>query len=240
MRPRWAFLYLTRFGSSISDRSPRLFWCPVEDFAAADPYLHPDRPVNRHRGGLSVIDVCPQRVEGNPAFFVLFRSRNFSSAKPAAAHDANAFGAHAHRRCNRHFHGAPERHPAFELPRDILGEQKTVQLGTLNLMNENFHLFVGDLLELLFQLRDLFTAPPDHDAGAGRMDRDHGFLGSSVDQDPRDPGLFQPVVDIVPDAQIFLEFPGKIFVVVPSRIPRAQDAEPTSDRMYSLPQRPPD
>ena len=178
-------------------------------------------------------------MEGNPAFFVLFRSRNFGSAKPAAAHDANAFGAHAHRRCNRHFHGAPERHPAFELPRDILGEQKTVQLGTLNLMNENFHLFVGDLLELLFQLRDLFTAPPDHDAGAGRMDRDHGFLGSSVDQDPRDPGLFQPVVDIVPDAQIFLEFPGKIFVVVPIRIPRAQDAEPKSDRMYFLTQRTP-
>src|ERR1041385_7246510 len=73
IRPRWAFLYLTLFGSNIVIYSSNfLLRCSIQDFTTTDPHFHADCPVNRHRSCLSIIDIGTQRVERNAPFFVLF------------------------------------------------------------------------------------------------------------------------------------------------------------------------
>jgi len=72
-------------------------------------------------------------VQGDAPLAVPLHARDLRPAEPAAAIDADAECAHAHRRLHGALHGAAEGHPALELLRDSLGHQHGVDLGLADL-----------------------------------------------------------------------------------------------------------
>src|SRR5207249_1091677 len=137
---------------------------------------------------------------------------------------------------DRHFHRTAERHPSFELAGNIFGEEVSVEFRALDFMDEDFHFLVRNLLELLFQLCDFLAASADDDSGTGGMNGDNGPFRRTVDEDPRDSGFLQPVLNILPDLEVLLEFSCKILLVVPVGIPGPEDPKAKTDRMYFLSQ----
>src|ERR1700687_3073978 len=65
----------------------------LEDLALEDPHLDAAGAVGRERGGVAIVDVGAQRMQGHPALAVPFHARDFGAAQPAGAVDADALRA---------------------------------------------------------------------------------------------------------------------------------------------------
>src|SRR5690606_23418848 len=99
------------------------------DLAFEDPDLDPDDPVGRFGFGNAIVDVGTQRMKRNAAFAIPFGTRDVGTAKATTNVDADALGPHAHRRLHGALHGAAERHTAFELLGNALGDERRIGLG---------------------------------------------------------------------------------------------------------------
>src|SRR5690349_2567545 len=87
----------------------------TEDLALEDPHLDAAGPVGGLGGRLGIIDMGAKRVQRHPALAIAFGTRNLGTAETAAADDADALGAEAHRRLHRALHRTAERDPALQL-----------------------------------------------------------------------------------------------------------------------------
>ena len=111
-------------------------------------------------------------VQQHAAFAIPFHPRDLGAAEPAAAIDADALRAKAHRRLHRPLHRPAERDAAFELLGDAVGDQLGVDLGLPDLDDVEADLALRDLRQIGAQLVDIGALLADDDAGAGRMQRD--------------------------------------------------------------------
>src|SRR5262249_53055800 len=152
------------------------------------PYLHAARAVRRVRSRAREVDVRAQRVQRNAALAVGLEPRHLRAAEPPGAVDADALRARTHRRCDRLLHGAAERHALLELLRDVLGDELSVEVGALDLLDVQLHLLLRELLHLFGELVDLLALAPDHEARTRGLDADRDLLALALDRDLRDPG----------------------------------------------------
>src|SRR5690606_29881665 len=200
-----------------------------QDIALVYPDLHAAGPVGGARGRDAVVDVGAQRVQRHPAFPVPLHPRDFRAAQAAAAVDADALGAEPHGRLDRPLHGAAECHAALELLRDVLGDQRGVELRLADLDDVEMHLRAGHLGQVAAQLLDVLALLADDHAGPRRMDGDARALGRALDHHPADAGLGQARLKIAPELQVLVQHVGVVVVGVPARVPRPVDAEPKPD-----------
>src|SRR5208337_907634 len=106
-----------------------------EHFAAEDPDLDADLAVGGARFGKAVGDVGAQRLQRHATFAVPFLTRDFRTAEASGDVDLDALRAHPHRARHCFFHRAAKSDAAFELERDILGDQLRVEVGAAHLVD---------------------------------------------------------------------------------------------------------
>src|SRR5690606_27044745 len=108
----------------------------------------------------------------------------------------DALGAQAHGRLHGALHGAAEGDPAFQLLRDVLGDQLGVGFRLADLDDVQVNLAFGAGRDVLAQLLDVSALLADHDARAGGVDRHAALLVRTLDDDARHAGgaqtLLQP------------------------------------------------
>src|SRR3954470_3872450 len=106
----------------------------------ADPALDADLAVHGQGFREAVIDIFTQGVQRHATFALPFTPGDVRAAEAARALDPNAFGAQSHRHFHGFLHGAAESDAALELKRDVLGHERSLDLGLLHLLNveENF------------------------------------------------------------------------------------------------------
>src|SRR5690606_41580039 len=98
----------------------------LHDLALEHPHLDPDDPVGGRGFGNAIVDVRTQGMQRHAAFAVPFGPCDVGAAEATAHIDADALGAHAHRRLHGALHGPAERHAAFELLGDALGDERRI------------------------------------------------------------------------------------------------------------------
>ena len=199
-----------------------------------EPALHADAPERGARLGLAVVDVGAQRVQRHAAVAIPLATRHLGAAEPAAHLDLHALGAGAHAAHQRLLERAAEGDALLELRGDVLGDQRRVELGRLDLVDGDPHLLAGDPLELVAQRVDRRALLADDDAGLGGLD-DHGELvGAALGLDARQAGVAQAAADEAAHGDVLVEELGVVLVGVPARVPVAVDAEPETDRIDFL------
>src|SRR6185437_12422743 len=166
------------------------------DLALEDPDFDAAGTIGGESGGDPIIDVSAQRVQRHPALAVPFDAGDFRAAQPAAARDADAQSAQAHRSLHRALHHPAERHAALELLGDVLGHQLGVDLGLAYLDDVQMHFIGGEFLDVGLQLLDVGTLLTDHHAGTGRVNGDAAFLVRPLDHDAGDARRLELVAEI--------------------------------------------
>src|SRR5262249_6757196 len=105
------------------------------DLALVDPDLDPDAAVRRLGLDEAVVDVGADRVQRHATLGVALAAAHLGAAQPAAALDADAGGARAHRRRERALHRPPEADAVLELLGDRLRDKLCVELRPLDLVD---------------------------------------------------------------------------------------------------------
>jgi hypothetical protein len=135
-------------------------------------------------------------------------------------------GAGSDRGGERALHRAAEGHPVRQLLRDRLRDELRIELGTLDLVDVDVNVLMGERMQVAAQGVDLRARLPDHDPGAGRVDVDGDPLFVLPDQDVREAGVRQLPEDVLADLDVLEDRIGEVLVVrVPVGLPVVDDAD---------------
>lgn len=101
---------------------------------------------------------------------------NFSPAEAAGNLELHAVGASGHACGDGFLDGAAERYAAFELERDALGHEVRDEVGLLDFLNVDEHVFAEEFGQIRFEGFEGGALLPYHDARAGGVDFDADAL----------------------------------------------------------------
>src|SRR5712692_10811193 len=216
-------------------RTPQFcFQSPLrEDLPAVDPHLHADPSVRRQRFGNTKVDVCPQGVQRDASLAVPLVAGDLGPGQPPRTGNADAFCPRAEAALHSLLHGPAVGDTPFQLLRDVLGDEQSLQFRPTDFLHVELHLFAGHLIELFLERIDPRPAAPDDDAGPSGVD-DHAHLRFAADPrlgaEPfnlhaRDARPGQLLFDMGPNRQV-LEDEGGHLLGVPPRLPVAHDPDP--------------
>src|SRR5579883_3471310 len=194
IRPRWALRYFTLLGINMGllpplyrhvghprrhhdgrpGARPQLPGAAAlgQDVPPVDPRLDPDPAVGGQGLGHPEVDVRPERLEGHAPLAVPLVPGDLGAGQPAAAGDADPLRPRPQAPGHRLLHGPPVGHPALQLARDVLGDQRGLQLRAADLLDVQLDLLARHRLQLFLQGVDARAAAPDDDPGARRVHGD--------------------------------------------------------------------
>src|SRR5579884_371982 len=199
-----------------------------QNFAAVNPALHADHAVRGLRLGETVINVRPQRVQGQTSLQVPLGARDFVAVQaPANAH-LDSLATEAQRGIYGLAHGATKAHALFKLQRDRFGYQLRIKFRLVHFLDVDVHLARRALLQLLLQLVDFRTLTPDDDAGTRRADDDAQLVAGTLHFDGADARRLQLVLQFFLQLDVFEQQLVLVTLDKPTRLPRLGVAEPES------------
>ena len=175
-------------------------------------------------------------MQRDAAFAVSLASRDFRAAQAAGNLDLDSLGAEAHRAADRLLHRTAERNAALQLLRDILGDERRVEVGLANLGDVDIDVLLRLALEAVLDLLDARAAAADDHARLRRVDRELQAVLRALRLDLRDAGSAEAVFQILADLDIFMQVVRKVLICVPFCIPILDDADADAVRIYFLTQ----
>src|SRR5262245_33357463 len=203
-------LNFSRFGWR-RRRSSRSWWrfgWPL--FFSTDPTFHADLAVNRVGLSKTVINRGAQRVEWNFSFAVPFRTRNLSAVQSTGATELDPLSAKIHCGLHGFLHRAPISNAAFNLQRDIFGNQLCVELRRLDFLDIDLHLLaVGHLGNFLRHLFDFRALPSDHNSRTRSMNGYANGIPCALDHNFRDRCKLQLFLHVIANLQIIVQKRGE-------------------------------
>ena len=175
------------------------------------------------RFGEAVVDVRTEGVQRHAAFAVPLGAGDVGAVQTAGRHDLDAEGAQTHGVLHRALHGAAEHDALFELLRDAVGDQLSVELGAADFFDVDVNGHAHHLLNFSLERFDVGTLLADHDARTGREDRDAGVVRRTFDEDAADAGVAELLQKEAAHGEVFTERAGEFTANrVPARRPVAR------------------
>src|SRR5690606_16804597 len=184
-------------------------------FALTDPHLHAQLTVGCLRLAQRVVDIRTEGVQWNSSFFVLFGTGHLSAANATGNHHLDSLSAHAHGGGKCSLHGTTERNPGFQLTGNAFANQLRIHLRPFDLKNVDLNVFLGQFLQLFFDLVHLLAAFSDNDPRSGRMDGHGNPLQGTFNNNFRHAALGDPGTQVLTDFFVFYQFIGIVVTTVP-------------------------
>jgi hypothetical protein len=117
----------------------------------------------------SIVNVCPQGVQGDLPLDLFLRASDFRSTQAATTDNFDTFGVRTHRFLYCLLHSAAKRYALLQLFCNTAPNQIGIQLRLANFHDIQTHPLLGLCLEHGAQLINLFTAFPNYDTRFGSM-----------------------------------------------------------------------
>lgn len=127
-------------------------------------------------------------MQRHATFAIPLATAHLGTAETAGALDADALGAALAGGLDGLAHRTAERNASLELLGNGLRDERSIELGALDLDDLDGHRTVGDLLELLAQRVDLSALLADDDARTGGGHDDLDLVAGALDLDLGDGG----------------------------------------------------
>src|SRR5690606_38122418 len=127
-----------------------------------------------------------------------------------------------HGRLHRALHGAAEGDTAFQLLRDVLGDQLGVGLGLAHFDDVQVDFTFGPVRDVLAELLDVGALLADHDTRTGGVDRHAALLVRTFDDDARHAGGLQAFLEPRAQLQVLVQQLGVVVAAgEPAAVPGA-------------------
>ncbi len=219
---------------SLADRHRRfpddlLLGCDLvgQHIALVDPHLDAYAPVGCASFRQTEVNLGAQRVQRHTAFAVPLLAAHLGPTEASAALNAYAERAGLHRSLYRSLHRPPERHASHQLICDSLGDQRSVQLRLLDLLDVEVDLRVpSDLVESGAQAVGLGAATSDHNSRARSGDVDAKSVAGPLHFDTADSGALQLAPQVVADLPVLDQLVSVLLAICdPTGLPVGRDAE---------------
>src|SRR5512147_466410 len=193
-RRRPALASVTRRGTPRFRLSQQRSWphLALEDLSPVNPGFDTDHAIRRISLRETVVDVRPQRVQGQLALQVPFAPGDFRAVQPSRDADFDALAAEAQGGIDGFPHRTAERNALLELEGDRFGHKLSVQLGLMDLLDVDKDIALGPLRQFQLELLDLGAFASDDDPRPRRADRDPQLVAGPVDFDRTDARRLQP------------------------------------------------
>lgn len=166
---------------------------------------------------------------GRAALLEHLRTSHLGAVKTTADLNLDTLGAHAHCRCDCHLHRATVSHLVFDLASDVGRYDLSVEFRTLDLVDVDLNLLVGELLELLLKSVDILAALADDKARTRGGDRYGCHLERALDDDSRHACLRKTSAEILTDFRVFEKSLTVFLSAIPVGVPAADHAEAVAD-----------
>ena len=105
------------------------------------------------------------------------------------------------------------------LASDVVGYDVCIELRLLNFENINLNLLVVEFLQLFLELVDILTTLTNDQTRTGCADGDGNQLQCALDDNLRDAGLSQALVQILTDFLVLYQVVTEVLASEPVRIP---------------------
>ena len=136
---------------------------------------------------------------------IRLHARQFRATQAARATNLDPFRAEILRRLQRFFHRAPERHPAFELQRDVFRDQLRLDLRRLDLDDVHIDFLAGHLAHLFLELVNFRAFAANDHARTRGENGDAATVRRALDQNPRHGGRFEFLLQQLADFAVFAQ-----------------------------------
>src|ERR1700757_2200929 len=204
-------------------------------FALEYPDLDADDAVGRFRLGKAVVDIGAQRMQRHPALAIPLGARDLDAVQAPRAHDLDPLRAQAHGVLHGALHRPAEHDSLFELLRDRIRHELSVDLGLADLLDVEADLRAHHLAQVGAQGLDVLALLADDHAWPRAVDRNARVLGWPLDRDLSNRSVGELLPQIVADPDVLVERGREVLAVrIPLRGPVAIDGEPESGRIDLL------
>src|SRR5690242_19924179 len=206
----------------------------LQDVALEDPHLHADGAVRGLRRRDRVVDVGAEGVERHTPLVIPLDARDLGAAQSPACLHLDPRRAHAHGALHRALHRAAERDALRQLRGDVVRHQLRVELGTLDLLDVDPDLLVGQVRELVAELVHFGALLPDDDTRTTGVQRHDDLPRLALDHDVRDRRVPEARLEILPQQLVLAQQRRQLTPRVVPRVPLLADAESEADRIGFL------
>ena len=127
-------------------------------FTSAYPHLYAQQTDFGQSLSMAIIYIGSECVQRSSSFFIHFGTRHLGSVQTSGNLDFDTFGTHSHRIGYSHLYGTAISYLAFHLASDVVSYDNSIKFRPLYLKDIDLDIFVGNLLQLFFQLIDFLSA----------------------------------------------------------------------------------
>src|SRR6266404_920451 len=161
---------------------------------------------------------------------VLFDARQFSSPKPPGAANLDPFRPEIFGGLQRLFHRTAERNTAFELQRNVFGDELGIRFGVFDFNNIDVNLLASHLAQFLLELVDLGAFASDDNPRAGGENGDATTIGGALDENLGHRGRLELLLQQLANVTIFGKQFAELFLAgVPLGTPIVIDSNAQAD-----------
>ena len=168
---------------------------------------------------MAIVYIGTESMERSTSFLIHLRTSNFCAIQTARNLNLNALGTQAHRIGNSHLDGTTISNLTFNLARNTICDNHSIQFRTLHLEDIDLDLFIGDFLQLLFQLVNFLPTFSDNKTRTRRANRNRHELQRTLDNNPRYTCTCQTCIQILTNPSILKQILTVLLSTIPIRIP---------------------
>src|SRR6266702_1791778 len=217
-----------------SGRGLRLAAFLGKDFAFVNPGLHTDESVGRVSFGKTVIDIGAQSVQRQATLQIPLGAGDFVTIQSARYANLDAFAAEAQCTVHALAHRAAEANALFQLQRNRLCYELSVEFRLVDFQNIHEHVAIGPLLQIGLELVDLGAFAANDDARTSRANDDPQLVARTFDFNRADTCRLELIFQLCLQLDVLDQELVIVAIHVPARLPRLGVAESESVRMDFL------
>ena len=172
---------------------------------------------------ISIVYISTKSMERSTTLFEVFATSDFSATNTTTDRHFYTFGTSTHCRRNGILDSAAILDTAFNLLGNILGNQNSIHLRTLNLADVYLDIFTRKFLKLFLQLVNLRTCTADNKTRTSSIDCNSQKLQCTLDVNLGYTSFCKACIEILTDFVILNQFLFKSSSTKPVGVPSTDD-----------------
>ena len=165
---------------------------------------------------MAVVDVSTESVQGSTAFLEHLAAGDFSTVETACNLNLHTLSTGTHGVGDSLLDGSAVGNLAFNLASHVVGHDGSIQLRLLHLVDVDLDFLIIEFLQLFLELVDILSALANDDSRTGCADSDGHELQGALNDNLRNAGLFQALVEILTDFLVFHQILAEALTAVPA------------------------
>ena len=154
-------------------------------------------------------------MQGSTSFLVHLAACDFCAVQTTADLHLDTLCTGTHRVLNSHLDGTAVSNLTLHLASDVISHDSSVELGFLDFKDIDLNILLIELLQLFLQFVDILSTFTNDNTRTGSADCNGDEFQRALDDNLRNAGLCQALVQILTDLHVLNEVVTEVLATVP-------------------------